>query len=102
MSTLSSNFATLICGNSLQASSREYFLARSTFAAAFRYFFPSAIFSSFAAREGLPPVAQKGEPHPVIDCLGLVSRRRRCRATSPYRRPFASQLPGRWCSGLEV
>src|SRR3569623_1856279 len=58
MSTLSSNFATLVCGNSLQASSSEYFFVRSPFAAAFRYFFPSAIFRSFAARSGPPTVAQ--------------------------------------------
>jgi len=63
MSTLSSNFATLVCGNRLQASSSEYFFVRSTFAAAFRYFFPSAIFSSFAALLRASHRGSKGEPH---------------------------------------
>src|SRR3954467_8392642 len=40
MSTLSSNFATFVSGRSLQASSSPYFLPRSTFACAARYFFP--------------------------------------------------------------
>jgi hypothetical protein len=50
MSTLSSNFATLVSGNNLHASAKVYRLVRSTFAAAFVYFFPALGMVSFSFR----------------------------------------------------